>query len=411
MDRLEGTKRRPRIFFAIVTVLFAGCSLVMSHSAVRSQAVYATETEPGDTISPSNSTHHAATTANEEFPVQGEQTLPEWGSPVALELRTDNGCDFDESWPFHFIGPPDVVGNLSLPKELLGQRPLSSLPSHPPEPASDPPESQPSSRGASGRPQRHATPPAVAPLVARRANDRVEYGFDLARRGAFYSARAEFLGALQMITQSLDQTTGTAENSHALTAGFRALQEARDFVARDTTMPASMDLATIVSSHQTPVLARAEMADVTTAVAMQRYFEYAKEHLAKAGGSEPVASMAIYGLARIETELAQQQLDIGAGAGYEPIALHQAAVMVDPKNYRAANDLGVLLARFGQLGEARTALSHSLEVRAHPSTWKSLSVVHHRLGEVELAPRRPGIPIDDPAAASTGSRDIFQRSG
>ena len=257
---------------------------------------------------------------------------------------------------------------------------------------------------------RPATRRAIPPLVARRANDRVEYGFDLAQRGAFYSARAEFLGALHMIAQAFDQMAGTTANRRWLTAGLRALQEASDFVARDTVMSTSVDLATIVSSHQTPVLAGVELTDVSTAVALQRYFEYAKERLAQAGGSEPVASMAIYGLARIEPELGRQYREGGVGVGCESIALHQAALMVDPGNYRAANDLGVLLARFGQLEQARTTLSHSLEIHNHPSTWKSLSIVHRRLGQVELARRASQASQrmteqQRPPAAGPSSRD------
>ena len=42
---------------------------------------------------------------------------------------------------------------------------------------------------------------------------------------------------------------------------------------------------------------------------------------------------------------------------------HQTALLIDPANYRAANELGVLLAKSGQWQYARTYLLHSLTVR------------------------------------------------
>ena len=62
-----------------------------------------------------------------------------------------------------------------------------------------------------------------------------------------------------------------------------------------------------------------------------------------------------------------------------------AALATDPSNYMAANELGVLLARFGKLHEARTVLQHAVAIYPAAETWRNLSVVHQRLGEEMFA--------------------------
>jgi hypothetical protein len=69
------------------------------------------------------------------------------------------------------------------------------------------------------------------------------------------------------------------------------------------------------------------------------------------------------------------------------MALQHAALTADSRNFRAANELGVLLARYGQLQDARGVLLHGLSLHPTPSLWHNLSVVHERLGEADLARR------------------------
>jgi uncharacterized protein HemY len=64
---------------------------------------------------------------------------------------------------------------------------------------------------------------------------------------------------------------------------------------------------------------------------------------------------------------------------------YQAALAVDPGNFLAANELGVLLARYGQWQDARRALLASLSIQPHAEGWHNLAIVHRRLGEIELA--------------------------
>jgi hypothetical protein len=93
----------------------------------------------------------------------------------------------------------------------------------------------------------------------------------------------------------------------------------------------------------------------------------------------------LYGLGKLHSVLSQQPLQGIASAEPKAIIFHQAALLVDGRNYMAANDLGVLLARYGKYPQAKAALLHSLEVSPQPATWHNLTVVHHQLGEVRLA--------------------------
>jgi hypothetical protein len=120
-------------------------------------------------------------------------------------------------------------------------------------------------------------------------------------------------------------------------------------------------------------------------VALQRYYTYAQEQFTIAGGEQPAASLALYGLGR-----QQSLMNTGADARLSRSApramvFHQAALSVDSANYKAANELGVLLARFGSYEEARNVLAHSVRVCSQPQSWQNLAIVHQRLGELELA--------------------------
>src|SRR5207245_2382677 len=71
----------------------------------------------------------------------------------------------------------------------------------------------------------------------------------------------------------------------------------------------------------------------------------------------------------------------------QSIVFHQAALATDGGNWLAANELGVLYARYGQLVEARQLLVHSVTTHPHVEGWHNLAVVHRRLGETDLAQR------------------------
>ncbi|MEQ8789915.1 MAG: hypothetical protein RIC55_26710 [Pirellulaceae bacterium] len=226
--------------------------------------------------------------------------------------------------------------------------------------------------------------PAMA-AVSQQAMETVQYGISLAERGATHSARAQFIQALRMVSQALDATeTGTA-HSDGLAKGLRALEEAEDFVPRGSQLEADMNVESIIAAHRTPIFKGQE--PPSALVALQRYYTYAQDKLADAAGATPAGSMALFGLGKlyaVQPGQTPEQLRLSAP---KAMALHHAALTTDARNFRAANELGVLLARYGQLQDARGVLLHGLSLHATPSMWHNLSVVHERLGEVDLARR------------------------
>ena len=243
--------------------------------------------------------------------------------------------------------------------------------------------------------------------VLEQAEQRLREGFRLADRQAIFLARGEFIAALELICQANDQRHGTQFYSQALVAGLAALDESRDFArARPTRKP--LDVARIASGHRTKIISAEECATISPLAAAKRYYAYSQEQLAGATAGEPRSSIALYGLGRLAMAAGEaapaERMEHSARA----MVLHQAALMADRNNYRAANELGVLLARHGDYGSARTLLLHSVRLSPHPSTYRNLVVVHSKLGEKDLAQQasqhglameRAGVRRNGPAVA------------
>ena len=67
------------------------------------------------------------------------------------------------------------------------------------------------------------------------------------------------------------------------------------------------------------------------------------------------------------------------------MTLYQAALLAEPRNFLAANELGVLLAENGSLSRARELLEHSARLWPQALTWQNLAVICDRLGETRQA--------------------------
>jgi tetratricopeptide (TPR) repeat protein len=215
------------------------------------------------------------------------------------------------------------------------------------------------------------------------ADTQVAHGFQLAERGAIYLARADFVSAIKLIAQANDVETGTRQFSRAVTAGLVALKESGDFVRQSPTVE-DVDLAKIVSGHKTSVLKNVDVSEMAPTVAAQLYYDFARDQLAAASGQELVASMALYGLAKATVVGNDNKLHQPEYTG-QAMALYQTAMMVEPKNFRAANELGVLLANHGQLKLAEEMLTRSASLAPCAATWQNLAMVHSRMGDKQLA--------------------------
>ncbi len=229
-----------------------------------------------------------------------------------------------------------------------------------------------------------STPQPELSSAAERANLRVAAGSRLVERGATLSGRQEFIGALQVIAEALDQQRHTNAHARALSAGLTALEEARDFVSSNPQQ--RLPLGELVLGHQTTVLQDVALDQLSNQEALQSYLNYAQQQLSTAGGDLLPGADALFALGKLHLLESQQPSNSAPRLELErAIMLFHAALVIEPKHSLAANEAGVALARLGRMNEAKLALQHSASLTAHPSTWRNLATVHQSLGEGQLA--------------------------
>lgn len=269
--------------------------------------------------------------------------------------------------------PPPARAIVVSPPQRTNLPPVAAMP--PAMPA----------RSAQNFPAPAAARPDVPPAVAQQAQAIADRGMAMAQRGMLFAGRAELIKALQLVAQSLDVQAGNSAHAAALAGGLTALEEARDFSPADADPAAVVDVATVARTHRTPLLKAAGGAGLAPVAAQQQYFGLAQAQLAYAAGGQPTASQVLFRLGKLQTALAAHDAAPQALHGPQAMVYHQAALAADGSNFQAANELGVLLARYGQLQEAKLLLVRSVRIRPQVETWHNLAVVHRRLGEVELA--------------------------
>lgn len=222
-------------------------------------------------------------------------------------------------------------------------------------------------------------------VIARRVMVLSREAEDLASRGAYYAARAKMIKSLRIITQTLDSQKTGKHHSEALGRAKQAFREVGDFAPRGSLLEAELDVARIISAHRTKIFQDVNVEHLTPLAVRQKYLEYAQRQFAEACDGLPIGSYALYGVGRVYAVMARSDIDKQMLCLPKALTLHQAALLVDSNNVQAANELGVLLAEFGQLKDARRALRHALSIESRPEIWMNLAVVHQRLGESELA--------------------------
>jgi tetratricopeptide (TPR) repeat protein len=225
------------------------------------------------------------------------------------------------------------------------------------------------------------------------AGDHVRNGFNLAQRNALYLAQAEFIAALELVAEANDVQQNTRFYTDALNAGLLALAESSDFVQRRP-VGRRLDIARIVSGHKTPILKTPPHNRLAPTLAAERYNSYAREQLAAASAMQSDASMALLGLGKVAiaqgTTNPAQRLESTVKA----TTLYQAALMADSGNFGAANELGVIQARRGELAQARDLLVHSVQLAPHPATHRNLAAVYEKLGQTQLAEQAKSQAVD-----------------
>lgn len=236
--------------------------------------------------------------------------------------------------------------------------------------------------------------PTISPRVAQgamlpvleQARSMQTRAFSLAQRGAWYTARSEVIESIRLIAQALDAMEGTDQHSASLTAAIVAMKEADEFSPRASRLEGEVAVTSIAQGHRTPVL-HGEKQQVPAITAMQMYYSFAQKKLITAGGGYPEAASGMYLLGRVHQAFASQSGDGTRLQLPKAMVYHQAAVQTNPSNHLAANELGVLMARYGQLRIAKDLLVQSVMSKSHVAGWQNLAEVHHRLGEADLAKR------------------------
>lgn len=207
---------------------------------------------------------------------------------------------------------------------------------------------------------------------------RLRNAFDLGQRGATYSAQTEFQAVLGLCALDQDVRTGTHDHQVALRQALTALIEANDFAPRRTDIEQQLDVPAIAAAHSTRQFFPQRTHEADATVAVQAYFAFAEERLRFACGNMPAASAALYGMGRVEPLLADGESLATARA----VLFHRAALAVDHNNALAANELGVLLARHGLLGQAEQVFQNALASgESTDSVKQNLAAVNRMLGK------------------------------
>lgn len=210
-------------------------------------------------------------------------------------------------------------------------------------------------------------------------DQRLSRAFDLAQRGATYSANIEFLEVISLCALELDARQGATSHRDALRQGLIALDEADEISGHRIDWSDAADVRMATAGHSTPVL-RGDVPPRADAIqAVQLYYSYAEERLAYACQGLPGASLAYYGLARTYVQTGTRY----AHAAGKSAMLQRVALRVAPQNVLAANELGVLLAQHGHLDEAESLFKQCVAGNASPEAWQNLAAVHARKGDLE----------------------------
>lgn len=225
----------------------------------------------------------------------------------------------------------------------------------------------------------------LSEAVAQQAVHHIEYGKSLARRGASQAAGQEFFSALKVIAQANDSVAQSNTFSKSLAQAVLAMREAKDFVNPNVEAQMVVEVSGITESHRSNIVSPTESKTTTPTQAMLKYFAFAQQKLDEAGGRNPVTAEALYCLGKLHTAASANRSVPKKSDVAKAITFHRAALQANKNNHRSANELGVLMAKTGQLAQATSYFKQSLISNPTPQTWQNLAKVHERLGEQDLA--------------------------
>ncbi len=222
----------------------------------------------------------------------------------------------------------------------------------------------------------------VIPISGSMLLTKLERGESLARRGAWATAQKEFVDVLYLMAQQADLRNGGNVLSRRLRDALLALDEAQDFMADSG--PSSLDVSALISRHQSKILKTADSTDLTNFAAAQAYYSAARVMFHDTFQKNKLASRAFYSLGKLHSISSVNGND-EATQSARAMLFQYAALDCDDRNYPAANELGVMLAKSNRLEEARDVLNHCANVQPTLSTLQSLAHVNEALGETAAA--------------------------
>jgi hypothetical protein len=203
---------------------------------------------------------------------------------------------------------------------------------------------------------------------------RLNHAFDLAQRGATYSAAAEFEAVLGLCALELDTRDGGTSRRDALRQGLVALTEADDFSGEVVDWRKSANVRSIAAGHATSALPKDTQSPIDSIQAVQAYYTFAEERLTYACGRLPGSSLAFYGLGRTIV-IPDSNIEHAAG---KAALYHRVALTIAPQNTLSGNELGVLLAQHGRLDDAEKLFQQCVATSGAPESYQNLLAVHAR---------------------------------
>ncbi|MCR9295956.1 MAG: hypothetical protein NXI32_24845 [bacterium] len=238
------------------------------------------------------------------------------------------------------------------------------------------------------RPQTKQTT-AVIPLepapgwqaVGQRLREHLEQSETLLKRRAYLSARAELEQGLLYLLHVLDGMHNRHYALPAWAAAEQALKEAEDFGIERQQSGSPQLLKRLIQSHETPVLKTADTSQLAPMTAAQHYRLYAESCLLEAAHGHPWASELLQALGKTYQAQADSSEVAGSSLRLRATVFYRAAMLIDPANALAANQLGFVLLQLDRPRDAQACLISSVHAQASPAALRNLIEASYRIGD------------------------------
>jgi tetratricopeptide (TPR) repeat protein len=109
------------------------------------------------------------------------------------------------------------------------------------------------------------------------------------------------------------------------------------------------------------------------------YHTYAQQELSIAAKGEQAGSMALYGLGKVNSRMAERH-DEDVELTRNAMTMYSAALDACPDNFMASNELGVLLCRTGHAAEAVDRFTRAIDLSPNATAYHNLAVAQQKLG-------------------------------